>query len=69
MPKVRASSGMIGTTRGPSALSRTSCVKKRTKACVVEISRPSEVGSSNAENVSSGGAFSVSSARRRRCGR
>ena len=69
MPKVRASSGMIGTTRGPIALSRTSCVSDRTNACVVEISRPSVVGSSTAWNASSAGAASFSSALRRRCGR
>ena len=59
MPKVRASSTRIGTTRGPRSLSRSSCVRKRTKACVVEISRPSAVGSSTALKVSSGGTFEL----------
>ena len=69
MPKVRASSGMIGTTRGPTFLSRTSCVRQRTNACVVEISRPSAVASSTGANASSAGAAIFSSAVRRRCGR
>ncbi|MNP19576.1 hypothetical protein D3C76_1121130 [compost metagenome] len=54
MPKVRASSGMIGTMRGPSSLSLTSCERMRTKAMVVEISR-SPVPSRIALRVSSGG--------------
>ena len=55
MPKVRASSGTIGTTRWPSSLSRISAVSMRTNACVVEISRPSAVGSSTALNADSSG--------------
>ena len=39
MPKVRLSSGTIGTMRLPIALSRSSVVKMRTNAIVVEISR------------------------------
>ena len=35
MPKVRASSGMIGTNRLPSSLSRMSSLKMRTTAMVV----------------------------------
>src|SRR5260363_282848 len=40
MPKVRDSSGTIGTIRLPSVLSFMSCVRIRTKTIVVEISRP-----------------------------
>ncbi len=54
IPKVRASSGTIGTMRGPSSLSLTSCEMIRTKAMVVEISRSPEP-SSMALRVSSGG--------------
>ncbi|MNC40114.1 hypothetical protein D3C75_888050 [compost metagenome] len=54
MPKVRASSGMIGTMRLPRSLSLTSCERMRTKAMVVEISR-SPVPSRIALRVSSGG--------------
>ena len=39
MPKVRDSSATIGTTRGPSCLSRRIAERTRTKAIVVEISR------------------------------
>ena len=59
----------MGTTRGPSAGSRSSCVKKRTKAWVVLISRPSAVGSRMALKISSAGTVKRSSARVRRCGR
>ena len=69
MPKVRASSTRMGTTRGPKALSRSSCVRKRTKAWVVLISRPSAVGSSTALKVSSEGMVKLSSALARRVGR
>jgi hypothetical protein len=62
---VRASSTRIGTARGPSSLSRSSCVRKRTNACVVEISRPSAVGSRTALKVSSDGTLNCSSARGR----
>ncbi|MNF76677.1 hypothetical protein D3C84_587970 [compost metagenome] len=54
MPKVRASSGMIGTIRSPSSLSLISCARMRTKAMVVEISRSPEP-SRMAFRVSSGG--------------
>ncbi len=39
MPKVRASSGMMGITRSPMALSLMSAVRIRTNAIVLEISR------------------------------
>ena len=61
MPKVRDSSGTIGTTFFPTFLSRSSVVRIRTKAMVVEISRspvplswPSNLESSG---ISSLGAF------------
>src|ERR1700679_14593 len=54
MPKVRASSGMMGTTCLPMFLSRINVVRMRTSAMVVEISRP-WVPSSSALKVSSGG--------------
>lgn len=38
MPKVRASSGMIGTIRGPISLSRNTSLKVRTVAMVVATS-------------------------------
>ncbi|MNI58066.1 hypothetical protein D3C73_1131610 [compost metagenome] len=41
MPKVRASSATIGTIRGPSCLSRSNPLSRRTKAMVVDISLPS----------------------------
>src|SRR5258706_117983 len=41
MPKVRDSSGTIGTTSLPTVLSRMIVLMMRTKAMVVEISRPS----------------------------
>jgi hypothetical protein len=40
MPNVLDSSGTIGTTRGPMALSRSSVFRIRTNAIVVEIWRP-----------------------------
>src|SRR5271170_2975610 len=55
MPKVRLSSGTIGTMRGPIVLSRSSVVRMRTKAIVVEISRPSAVAWSSASNADNGG--------------
>src|SRR5438270_2195481 len=55
MPKVRASSGMIGTTCLPMSLSRTSAVSARTNAIVVEISRPSPEPFSSASKADSGG--------------
>ena len=41
MPKVRASSATIGTMRGPSVGSFSSCASMRTNAIVVDISLPS----------------------------
>ena len=55
MPKVRLSSGTIGTTRLPSSLSRSSVLSTRTNAMVVEISR-SPVSLSWAANRSNFGA-------------
>ena len=55
MPKVRLSSGTIGTMRWPISLSRSSVVRMRTKAMVVEISRPSAVAFSSASKAESGG--------------
>ena len=57
MPKVRLSSGTIGTMRGPTFLSRNSVVRMRTNAIVVEISRPSPVACNSASKVLSGGNF------------
>ena len=68
MPKVRASSGTIGTRRGPSTLSRVSKVSARTNAIVVDISRPAPVPSSSGANADSAGTGGVLSARRRRDG-
>ncbi len=47
MPKVRASSGMMGTMRGPKALSFISARSTRTKAIVVDTSIAPFVPSSN----------------------
>ena len=55
MPKVRASSGTMGTTRGPTVLSRSSAVSSRTKAIVVEISRPRLPLELAREDVDAGG--------------
>ncbi len=41
MPKVRASSATIGTTRGPSSLCLIRLLNSRTAAVVVDISLPS----------------------------
>jgi hypothetical protein len=54
MPKVRASSGTIGTMCLPMPLSFSSTARMRTNAIVVEISR-SPVPSSIASNADSGG--------------
>ena len=67
MPKVRASSGTMGTTRLPTFLSRISVCSACTKAIVVEISR-SPVPWIWRLKVSSGGISSVS-AWLWRCGR
>src|SRR5205809_445628 len=55
MPKVRASSGTIGTMRLPISLSRTSAVSARTNAMVVEISRPSPEPLRSASKAAGGG--------------
>ena len=64
MPKVRLSSGTIGTMRLPMFLSRRSVLRMRTKAMVVEISRPA-VSLSWAENAESGGISNDCDLRRR----
>ena len=58
MPKVRDSSGTIGTTCLPIFLSRSSVLRIRTKAIVVEIVR-SPVAVSCAANADSGGTSSA----------
>ncbi len=65
MPKVRDSSGTIGTTYWPIFLSRTSAVRMRTNAMVVDNSRPSPLALSNASNADSGGTSSGAAVRRR----
>ena len=67
MPNVRDSSGTIGTMWGPSCLSRTSVLRTRTNAIVVEISR-SPVPPSWVANFSSAGTGSASGALERRAG-
>ena len=52
IPNVLDSSGTIGTTLLPITLSLTIIFNIRTKAIVVEISRPSTVASNNGANVS-----------------
>ena len=64
MPKVRASSGTIGTMFRPMFLSLSSVVSMRTKAMVVEISRPSEPAS-RGWNTSSAGIASAGAEVRR----
>ena len=55
MPKVRASSGTIGTTCGPMSLSLTQDASRmRTSAMVVEISRSPDASSSGAKASSAG---------------
>src|ERR1700740_2923347 len=67
MPKVRDSSGTMGTMNRPMTLSRNNVLRMRTKAIVVEISRLSVLASwaLNAESSGTSRAFEV----RRRCGR
>ncbi len=67
MPKVRASSGTIGTMCGPMFLSLSRMPSMRTNAIVVEISRSPDA-SSSAPNASSGGTSSGATVLRR-CGR
>src|SRR5215469_8028771 len=64
MPKVRDSSGTIGTTRFPIFLSRSSALRMRTNDMVVEISRPA-VLLSWASNAVSGGISSAADFLRR----
>src|ERR1700760_4316056 len=64
MPKVRASSGTIGTMFLPMFLSFNRIVRRRTNAIVVEISR-SPVPSSTGWNASSGGIASGGASLRR----
>ena len=68
MPKVRDSSGTIGTTRLPKILSRITILSSRTKAIVVDISRPSLVASKSGAKVSKAGTGKLS-ALERRCGK
>ena len=68
IPNVRDSSGTIGTTCGPMALSRSSVFRIRTNAMVVEISRPG-VPPSWPPNALSSGTASVCVDRLRREGR
>ena len=65
MPKVRDSSGTMGTTLRPTLLSFTRIDSMRTNAIVVEISRPSAVASSSGLNASSFGASRARLLRRR----
>ena len=64
MPKVRDSSGTMGTTSLPIVLSRMMAFSMRTNAMVVEISRPS-VPLSNWSKAESGGTSSDCALRRR----
>ena len=64
MPKVRDSSGTMGTTREPISLSRTRNCSARTAAMVVAISR-SPVLSSSGPNVSREGTVSGGASVRR----
>ena len=54
MPNVRASSGMIGTTRGPICSSRQSPRSSRVKPIVVDTACPPEPARSSANGLSSG---------------
>ena len=67
MPKVRDSSGTIGTTRGPMSSSRTRVWSARTNAIVVERVR-SPLSPSSASKAERGGT-SVSGTSARRAGR
>ena len=64
MPKVRDSSGTMGTTYLPMALSRTRVPSIWTKAMVVEISRSPEDLSSRSKLVSGGTSSATDLARR-----
>ncbi|MCY1465216.1 hypothetical protein D9M71_833330 [compost metagenome] len=65
MPKVRDSSGTMGTTCLPICLSLSSVFRIRTKAMVVDTSRPSPVAFSSASNADSCGTGSASAFWRR----
>jgi len=65
MPKVRLSSGTMGTTRLPMPLSRSSVFRMRTKAMVVEKARPSPLPLSWPSKAESGGTSSDSDFARR----
>jgi len=64
MPNVRASSATIGTTRGPSSLSRSSALKMRTTAIVVDISLPAASTAKFETSFSAGTAMLVDVVRR-----
>ena len=66
MPNVRASSGTIGTTRFPMALSRISAASIRTITIVVEAARSPEPWKNSANASDEGG--SMVALRIRRCG-
>ena len=57
MPKVRASSGMMGTMRRPICSSRSSWRSSRTNAMVVDTSRPVPVPVLNSSYRSAGGSL------------
>ncbi len=59
MPKVRASSGTIGTTCLPTALSLSSLARTRTKTIVVETSRSEPVSNSFQKPASGSGSASL----------
>jgi len=67
MPKVRASSGTMGTTRWPRRLSRKSLESMRAKAIVV-LASPSPVPLKNSSNSSLGGSSTFTAAKPRRLG-
>ena len=67
MPKVRASSAMMGTMRRPTTPSLRSAPAMRTKATVLDISLPA-ASSANFANAVALGVFSASAAVER-CGR
>ena len=56
MPKVRASSGMMGTTLDPNSPSRHRLRSRRVKAVVVDAGWPPEPASCSSNGASDGGA-------------
>ena len=66
MPKVRASSGTIGTTSSPSSLSFSSLASIRTNTIVVEALRPSVPFSNSVKQSCSVSTFSGSKVETRR---